>query len=98
MLEVIVEAIAEVLADHFIGKAVEKGVAKTGRARGWIALGVLVALFAFLIWLGVYLVGAGVWPIAVLMLLIAALLVYVTVVPVVRRKRKEREEEEIPPT
>lgn len=87
MLSTIIETIASALAEHFAGKAAEKGLQRTGKARGWIALGILVALFAFLVGLGVYLIALGMWPIGVLMLAIAGLVAYVTAASAVRGRR-----------
>lgn len=87
MFSIIIETIAGALAEYFAGKAVEKGLRKAGKARGWIALGILLILLAFLLWMGVYLVLSGVWYIGLLMFIIAAMIVYVTVMAAVRRRK-----------
>lgn len=88
MLSAIIETIASTLAEHFAGKAVEKGLQKTGKARGWITLTILVLIFALVTWLGIYLILSGVWPIGILMFAIAAFLAYITIASVVKGKRR----------
>lgn len=94
MLITIIETIASTLAEHFAGKAAKKGLQKAGKAQGWIALAILLILFAFLIGMGAYLILSGVWYIGVLMLVIAGMLVYISVMSVVK-ERKQRKEKSI---
>lgn len=79
MLSVIIEAIASTLAETFATKAVEKGQARHAKLFGWINLVVLLLIIVGCTWLGIYLITAGAWPIAVLMLAIAAFVLYVLV-------------------
>lgn len=88
MFGAIIEAIAGALAEFFAGRAAQKGLERAGKARGWITLGVLLALVVFLVWMGVYLIGEGVWYIAVILFAVAALIVYVTVAAAVRTRRR----------
>lgn len=87
MFSTIIEAIVSALAEHFAGKAAEKGLLRAGKARGWIALGILLVLLVFLIGLGVYLTLAGIWYIGILLFLIAAMLIYMTVMSVIRGRK-----------
>lgn len=91
MFQVIIETIFSTLAEAFAGKAAEKGLAKVGRARGWIALGVLLLIIGLLVWLGIYLIGEGVWYIAVLMFAIAAFLAWITVAAGLKGRRQRKE-------
>lgn len=88
LAEGVVEAIVEVIADHFAGKAVEKGLDKAGKARGWIVLGVLTLLVVGVTWLGFFLLGQNIWPIAILMFLIAGSLLCIAVASVIKGRRK----------
>lgn len=90
MFSAIIEAIASTLAEYFAGKAAQNGLQKMGKARGWVALGVLLALIIFLVWLGIYLVLTGVWPIAVLMFAIAAMMAYITAASVIKTRKKKQ--------
>lgn len=90
MFSILIESIASTLAEHFAGKAAEKGLQRTGKARGWIVLACLVLILGLVIWLGIYLLQAGVWPIALLMFIIALFLAYVTVVSILKSLRKKQ--------
>lgn len=89
MLSAIIETIASTLAEHFAGKAVEKGLQKTGKASGWITLVILILIFAFVTWLGIFLFLSGVWPIGLLMFAIAAFIAYITIASVVKGKKRQ---------
>lgn len=91
MFSMIIETIFGALAEFFAGKAVEKGMQKAGKARGWITLAVLVLLVGLLIWLGVYLIQSGVAAIAILMFAIAAFILGVTLYAGIRNRKRKKQ-------
>lgn len=90
MFQIVIETVASALAEAFIGKAVEKGQEKHKKLFGWLGLITLFALVAGLAFLGIYLLGEGVWPIAILMFLIALFILYITIAASVQNVRAKK--------
>ena len=94
MIQIIIEALASTLAEALAGKAVEQAGAKHRKLFGWIGLVVLILLIAGLVVLGIYLLGAEVWPIAILMFLIALFILYIMCASIMRNIRSKKKQKE----